>query len=365
MNKPIFGGNQDETISKPELEFPKDRVYVIERPDKCVKIGHSVHFETRKRTIETQGGFSATRFFASRAVSNGYEVEGTTHEKLCEYRGIGEWFSVPFEVAVDTVNETVLEIGGTEPRNARPITDVSEIVFDNITTLNMLEGYPVLIDIFSENGYVIRYREDCGAVVKSADFEVSHSFFCNMFQILYGAIGIKEINRSFARLSQVENTLKCHGYPELAYQTALNKSSAEVLAERPLPESVMKLITADKVLSADERERVECVAFTIGIQMSCDYYSYDDVKKMCARPFEKWDLETFRKMRNLVKQGYRISLEPPEESIRPYLTPDEAKMLDDLQRVDIGLLVAVQDFKERKAALIAYRDRRAALASRH
>lgn len=49
------------------------------------------------------------------------------------------------------------------------------------------------------------------------------------------------------------------------------------------------------------------------------------------------------------------------ESIRPYLTPEQARMTDDLQRVDIGLLVAVPDFKERKAALTAYRDRRAAL----
>lgn len=49
------------------------------------------------------------------------------------------------------------------------------------------------------------------------------------------------------------------------------------------------------------------------------------------------------------------------ESIRPYMTPEQAKTLDDLQRVDIGLLVAVPDFKERKAALTAYRDRRAAL----
>lgn len=51
------------------------------------------------------------------------------------------------------------------------------------------------------------------------------------------------------------------------------------------------------------------------------------------------------------------------ESIRPYLTSEQAKTLDDLQRVDIGLLVAVPDFKERKAALTAYRDRRAALTS--
>lgn len=45
------------------------------------------------------------------------------------------------------------------------------------------------------------------------------------------------------------------------------------------------------------------------------------------------------------------------ESIRPYLTPEQARALDNLQRVDIGLLVAIPDFQTRKAALTAYRDR--------
>lgn len=49
------------------------------------------------------------------------------------------------------------------------------------------------------------------------------------------------------------------------------------------------------------------------------------------------------------------------ESVRPYLTPDEARMMDDLQRVDVGFLLAIPDFQERKAALTAYRDRRKAL----
>lgn len=50
------------------------------------------------------------------------------------------------------------------------------------------------------------------------------------------------------------------------------------------------------------------------------------------------------------------------ESVRPYLTPEQARMMDVLQRVDVGFLLAIPDFQERKAALTAYRDRRSALS---
>lgn len=61
---------------------------------------------------------------------------------------------------------------------------------------------------------------------------------------------------------------------------------------------------------------------------------------------------------------------PKGQSIRPYLSPEQAKMLDELQRADCYLLVKIQDFRQRKEALteyrdtlIAYRDRRAALTA--
>lgn len=43
-----------------------------------------------------------------------------------------------------------------------------------------------------------------------------------------------------------------------------------------------------------------------------------------------------------------------KKSIRPYLTADQIKMLDILQRVDIGLLVSVPDFEQRKRHLEWY-----------
>lgn len=41
-------------------------------------------------------------------------------------------------------------------------------------------------------------------------------------------------------------------------------------------------------------------------------------------------------------------------SIRPYLTANEITQLDELQRVDIGLLLVIPDFEERKQRLIQY-----------
>lgn len=50
-------------------------------------------------------------------------------------------------------------------------------------------------------------------------------------------------------------------------------------------------------------------------------------------------------------------------SIRPYLTLEQVKLVDDLQRADCYLLVTVPDFRARKAALTAYRNRLCAVAA--
>ena len=45
------------------------------------------------------------------------------------------------------------------------------------------------------------------------------------------------------------------------------------------------------------------------------------------------------------------------QSIRPYLTEQQIDLLETLQKVDIGLLVAVPDYQQRKRHLEWYRDR--------
>ena len=41
-------------------------------------------------------------------------------------------------------------------------------------------------------------------------------------------------------------------------------------------------------------------------------------------------------------------------SIRPYLTLEEIKSIEGLQRVDIGLIIAIPDYQERKRILQDY-----------
>lgn len=42
------------------------------------------------------------------------------------------------------------------------------------------------------------------------------------------------------------------------------------------------------------------------------------------------------------------------ESIRPYLTPEQIEVLDKLQKIDLGLLIAIPDFQQRKRTLEWY-----------
>lgn len=44
-------------------------------------------------------------------------------------------------------------------------------------------------------------------------------------------------------------------------------------------------------------------------------------------------------------------------SIRPYLTDEQIRLLDILQKADVGLLIAVPDFEQRKQHLKDYLSR--------
>lgn len=46
------------------------------------------------------------------------------------------------------------------------------------------------------------------------------------------------------------------------------------------------------------------------------------------------------------------------ESIRPYLTDEQVEMLETLQAVDVGLLVAIPDYQQRKQRLESYAEQR-------
>ncbi|OME12785.1 Rha family transcriptional regulator [Paenibacillus odorifer] len=48
---------------------------------------------------------------------------------------------------------------------------------------------------------------------------------------------------------------------------------------------------------------------------------------------------------------------PDKQSIRPYLTTEQIRGIEEIQRVDVGLLVAAIDYDERKRILTQYYDR--------
>lgn len=57
----------------------------------------------------------------------------------------------------------------------------------------------------------------------------------------------------------------------------------------------------------------------------------------------------------MTSKQYKIAHNiPSNESIRPYLSEDQIKLLDVLQKVDIGLLFSVPDYHKRKQLLESY-----------
>lgn len=57
----------------------------------------------------------------------------------------------------------------------------------------------------------------------------------------------------------------------------------------------------------------------------------------------------------MTSKQYKIAHDiPSNESIRPYLSEDQIKLLDVLQKVDIGLLFSVPDYHKRKQLLESY-----------
>lgn len=104
--------NVDEKAERKEIiEEPNQQVYVIERGENDVKIGVSKNFEKRKRAIEKQAGFVATRYFAGTKLSNGRTVENAVQMKFADKRNNGEWFSVSFEDAVSAIIEATDALG--------------------------------------------------------------------------------------------------------------------------------------------------------------------------------------------------------------------------------------------------------------
>lgn len=94
----------------------------------------------------------------------------------------------------------------------------------------------------------------------------------------------------------------------------------------------------------------EFPAFTDAVLMAHSepkHYHFSNEINMIYRIVLGMDAKTFREHRGIDKGA----------SIRPYLSRDEIKLVEQLQRADIGLLVSMPVFEQRKFALTNYYSR--------
>lgn len=93
-------------------------VYIIEKEDKLIKIGKTINFEQRLRTLETQGAFKIKRRYISPVCNNYSQLETKMHTFFKEHRTIGEWFNIDFETAVKKLKKMGFK---TENIKCKPI----------------------------------------------------------------------------------------------------------------------------------------------------------------------------------------------------------------------------------------------------
>lgn len=97
--------------------------------------------------------------------------------------------------------------------------------------------------------------------------------------------------------------------------------------------------------------KLEHPAFTDAVMLAHEepkHYHFSNETNMINRIVLDMDAKQF-------KQANGIDIDVP--SIRPYLTTEQIQAVEALQRADIGLLVAMPDFQERKQALTQYYER--------
>jgi len=101
-------------------------VYVIEREDGRIKIGHAGDARKRRERLQTSSAERLALRFTMRFDRPGaMAVEAAAHAKLHSFRLAGEWFAVTSEVAVATVREVSSGLGLQErPEPELPVRPV-------------------------------------------------------------------------------------------------------------------------------------------------------------------------------------------------------------------------------------------------
>ena len=87
----------------------KDFVYIIEFGPKLVKIGRSRKPDLRVLNVSSASGRKSRRVWVSPPIMNAGDVERRAHASVGEFRGHGEWFNCPFDLAVERSSRLISE----------------------------------------------------------------------------------------------------------------------------------------------------------------------------------------------------------------------------------------------------------------
>lgn len=113
---------------------------------------------------------------------------------------------------------------------------------------------------------------------------------------------------------------------------------------------IKRFNTMEQFIISLKNTRLEFPAFTDAIMLAHEtpkHYHFTNEIDMINRIVLGMSAKQFRELKG-IKAG---------ESIRPYLSIDEIKSIETLQRVDIGMMAAIPDFQQRKTAMTNYYNR--------
>jgi len=161
--------------------------------------------------------------------------------------------------------------------------------------------------------------------------------------------------KEFSKLNFIESTYKSRGkkYPEYL----LTKDSFTLLVmgftgSKALEfklEYIARFNDMSEFIKSLQLAKLEFPAFTKAITQAHEEpqnYHYSNEINMINRIILGKSSKEFK-----ISKG----LDPKKiKSIRPYLKPEQIKAVETLQRVDIGLMIALPDFHQRKEALLNY-----------
>ena len=103
-------------------------VYVIEKPDKKVKIGRTKNLESRIKSLESQGGFKISRIAVYGPYDNGHSVETKALRMFKAHRLVGEWFNIDFQEASVFVSKIAEEVGLNQSDSSPETHDFMDII---------------------------------------------------------------------------------------------------------------------------------------------------------------------------------------------------------------------------------------------